>query len=142
MKNVITQTISATHALAQDFVDSLEHGKQRIVGLTGDLGSGKTTFTQGILAACGAQGPYTSPTFTIMKEYDVDMYGIKKVYHIDAYRIASNDMIELGWKDLISDPAALVIIEWPENIKDILPNDMILIRCRWVGDEEREYIFP
>lgn len=140
MKDTTTATIEATHALAKEFMHALRDD-QKVITLMGDLGSGKTTFTQGFLAACGAQGPYTSPTFTIMKEYDVDVHTIKKIYHIDAYRITSQDMIELGWQDLLADPSARIIVEWPEKIQDILPDDSVAITCTWVSESERCYIF-
>lgn len=138
MKKVITRTIEGTHALAKEFI---EKNDSHIITLHGDLGSGKTTFTQGVLAACLAKGPYTSPTFTIMKEYDIDAYGFERVYHIDAYRISSEDMVELGWDDIMQDPKALVIVEWPENIESILPQDAKKIECKWVSESDREYVF-
>ncbi|PID52710.1 MAG: tRNA (adenosine(37)-N6)-threonylcarbamoyltransferase complex ATPase subunit type 1 TsaE [Candidatus Moraniibacteriota bacterium] len=138
MKKVITRTIEETHTLAKKYIS---HNTPSIITLQGDLGSGKTTFTQGVLRACGAKGPYTSPTFTIMKEYDVDMYGYERIYHIDAYRIGKDDMIELGWNDLMNNSRACLIIEWPENIADILPKDVQKILCAWVSETEREYTF-
>lgn len=138
MKKVITQTIEQTHALAKDFIS---HNTQKIIALEGELGSGKTTFTQGILSASGAEKPYTSPTFTIMKEYDVNAFNYEKIYHIDAYRIGSDDMINLGWQDIVLDQKSLIIIEWPENIQDLLPHDTIKIQCTWISDAEREYAF-
>lgn len=140
MKNVITQSVSETHQLAQSFVEELS-AKNRIICLTGDLGSGKTTFTQGLLGAFGAQKPYTSPTFTIMKEYDVKSPTFSQIYHIDAYRITGNDMVELGWSDIVADEKTLIIVEWPEHIKDILPEAVQKISCTWISDNERKYVF-
>ncbi len=140
MKSIITNTLEETSQLANDFVKNDISGGM-VVCLEGDLGSGKTTFTQGILKALGAEGPYTSPTFVIMKEYDIDKQTIKKVYHIDAYRIGGDDMLSLGWNDIISDEHALVIIEWPEKIKDILPQNSYMISCEGISELERKYIF-
>lgn len=136
MKKVVTQTIEQTHELAKELISQNVH---KIITLQGDLGSGKTTFAQGILAACFAQGPYTSPTFTIMKEYEVNAFNFEKIYHIDAYRVESNDMIDLGWQDIVLEKKSLIIIEWPENITDLLPRDIQKIKCVWISDSEREY---
>ncbi|MEN8252303.1 MAG: tRNA (adenosine(37)-N6)-threonylcarbamoyltransferase complex ATPase subunit type 1 TsaE, partial [Patescibacteria group bacterium] len=109
--------------------------------LTGDGGSGKTTFTQGVLKAFGAEGPYTSPTFNIVKEYAVDKKNIEKIYHIDAYRITGDDMESIGWTDIVSNKKALVIIEWPENVSDVLPENSFMILCEWISENERKYKF-
>ncbi len=138
-------SIGAMHLFASDFSQSLCGGQ--VICLEGDLGAGKTTFTQGLLAALGAQGPYVSPTFLIMKCYELDVVfrghtqNINRVYHIDAYRITSADMIELGWEEILCDQEALVIVEWPQRISDILPQ---LPRQRNLflehGDEEGKRI--
>jgi len=140
MKSVVTNTIEETHTLASNFVQAKINGK-KIICLSGELGSGKTTFTQGILTAFDAKGPYTSPTFNIIKEYDVDKNGIKKIYHIDAYRIKSDDMELIGWRDITADKDALTIIEWPENVSDILPEDVLMISCEVVDENKRKYVF-
>ena len=138
MKKIITSSVEETHALAKKFISK---NNVHIITLDGDLGSGKTTFTQGVLAASFAEGPYTSPTFTIMKEYEVSAFGFEKIYHIDAYRISGKDMVELGWNDIVDDRHALVIIEWPENIANILPKNATQIQCKWISESEREYAF-
>jgi len=140
MKSVVTNTIEETSTLASSFIRREIKGK-KIICLMGELGAGKTTFAQGILSAFNAEGPYTSPTFNIIKEYDVDKNGIKKIYHIDAYRIGSDDMELIGWKDIIADENALTIIEWPENVRDILPEDVLVISCEVVGRDKRKYNF-
>ena len=140
MKNTVTHSIEQTIDLAHSFVrEVVECGT--LVCLQGDLGSGKTTFAQGILGAFGAQRPYTSPTFTIIKEYDIDKKNIKKIYHIDAYRVGSRDMIALGWEEIISKKDSLVVVEWPENISDIVPENAHMILCEWVSDTQRKYTF-
>jgi tRNA threonylcarbamoyladenosine biosynthesis protein TsaE len=111
-----------------------------IVTLSGDLGAGKTTFTQGILEGFGAVGPYTSPTFVIMKEYTLpeEKNGIKRIYHVDAYRIEAKDMEHLGFEEWCSDPTGLVILEWPERIAEILPENRINITLIQKSEQERE----
>ena len=140
MESIITNTINETYDLAGDFVQKIINDK-KVICLTGELGSGKTTFTQGILAAFDAQKPYTSPTFVIMKEYDVQRGNIKKIYHIDAYRVGPDDMISLGWDDIVVDEHVLVIVEWPEKIESILPQDAYMISCELVSETSRKYSF-
>jgi tRNA threonylcarbamoyladenosine biosynthesis protein TsaE len=140
MKTTITNTIEETATLAEQFVKTQVYGSM-IVCLQGELGAGKTTFTQGILKVCGAEGPYTSPTFNIVKEYDVDSFGITKIYHIDAYRIGSDDVNSIGWGDMVANDKALIIIEWPENIAKILSQNIYVILCEMVSETQRKYTF-
>ena len=86
--------------------------------LYGDLGTGKTVFSQGFGAGLGIEEPISSPTFTILKEYDE---GRLPFYHFDVYRIGSEDeMEEIGYFDKI-DGDGVCLIEWAELIRDILP---------------------
>jgi tRNA threonylcarbamoyladenosine biosynthesis protein TsaE len=140
MQSKVTSTTEETVQIAKQFVQE-EIVSGMVVCMTGELGAGKTTFTQGILREFEAQGPYTSPTFNIIKEYDVNKYNIKKIYHIDAYRIKSADMELIGWTDILNDEAALTVIEWPENIIDVLPQNTYMILCEWISEKERKYTF-
>lgn len=139
MKTIISSSIAQTYALAKDIMDHI-HDDNRVICLYGELGGGKTTLAQGILQYCGAEGPYTSPTFTIMKQYDVTSGKFERMYHIDAYRIKSEDMIELGWQEIIDDPKNVVIIEWPEHIQDLLPEKFVRITCEWIDDTTHKYV--
>ena len=137
-REMITNTIAQTHQLAREFALSLP-SRTTIVCLSGDLGSGKTTFTQGVLHACGAPKPYTSPTFTIVKEYSATNRVFTKIYHIDAYRIGARDMVELGWHDMLAEDRVLIIVEWPERIAEIIPSDAQKITCAWIDADRRKY---
>ena len=91
------------------------------VCLTGDLGTGKTAFTGGIAKALGIGGYITSPTFTIVNEYEGDL----PLYHFDVYRIGDpGEMFETGYDEYISGEG-ITVIEWAELIKDILPPERI-----------------
>lgn len=86
--------------------------------LYGDLGTGKTVFSQGFGAGLGIREPISSPTFTILKEYDE---GRLPLYHFDVYRIGSEDeMDEIGYYEFV-DGEGVCLIEWAELIRDILP---------------------
>ncbi len=140
MREEITHSVKETHTLASLFFR--KYGKRHmVIALRGDLGAGKTTFAQGLLSALGAEGPYTSPTFTIIKEYDVNEKEIAKVYHVDAYRVGSKDMQSLGWNEIIADSRAIVIIEWSENIADIVPDDAVVISCELISETDHKYVF-
>ena len=115
-KEIITENCKETVDLGKSFASKLSGGE--IVCLYGNLGTGKTSFSRGILQGLGAKGPYTSPTFVIMKEYKIlNNKNIENVYHIDAYRIGGDDMMNLGWKELVEYGKNIVIIEWAEKIK-------------------------
>ena len=116
-----------------------------IICLTGDLGTGKTTFTQGLLKGLKVKGPYTSPTFNIIKTYKTKNfrsrtknYGLLTIYHIDAYRINAKDLIDLGWKDFTGKPNSIVIIEWAEKVKKIIPASSLWIKFEWINDKGRK----
>ncbi|MCX7843646.1 MAG: tRNA (adenosine(37)-N6)-threonylcarbamoyltransferase complex ATPase subunit type 1 TsaE [Clostridia bacterium] len=95
-----------------------------IVCLSGSLGTGKTSFTNGIAKALGIQGYITSPTFTIVNEYK----GNIPLYHFDVYRIADpGEMFEIGFEEYI-DAKGVVVIEWAELIAEILPKDVIRVK--------------
>ena len=109
----------------------------QVIALNGDLGAGKTTFTKGIGQALGVERVINSPTFTIMKIYDVTNHvnDIKKLYHLDVYRIgSSNDDFEL---EEYFYQNGLTIIEWANIIEDLLPEDTWVINIYRLSDVKR-----
>ena len=132
-KTIITNNTGETRKIGAMLAEELKGGE--IICLAGDLGAGKTTFTQGLLKGLGAEGPFTSPTFLVMKEYKllhstssqsspwIRRGGIRDVFHIDAYRVGVKDILNLGWEEVIADKNNIAIIEWAERIKGILPKD-------------------
>jgi tRNA threonylcarbamoyladenosine biosynthesis protein TsaE len=134
----ITQSLAETKALAKKVALALRPG---LVTLSGDLGAGKTAFSQGVLETLGAIGPYTSPTFVLMKEYELPQKtpsGIKRVYHADAYRVNAKDFQELGFLGWLEEQDTLVILEWPERIAALLPQALSSIHFNVIGETERE----
>lgn len=129
----ITAGAKQTQKLGRMLANEIKNGQ--IICLVGELGSGKTTFTQGLLNGLKAKGPYTSPTFVIMKKYD------KNIYHVDAYRVKKNDIINLGWKEIIADKNNVIIVEWADRIKKIIPKDVLWVDFRWVDEKKRKIIF-
>lgn len=95
-----------------------------VVGLYGNLGAGKTSLTQGVAKALGVLENIVSPTFVIEKIYALDFASrpLTHLIHIDAYRLEkSSELLRLGWNEIISDPNNLILIEWPENVAEIMP---------------------
>ena len=111
-----------------------------VIAFEGDLGAGKTTLIQGILEGLGTAGPYTSPTFVIMKQYAPQAPSrshIQRVYHTDAYRIGTQEMLSLGWEEWIEDDKGLLLVEWPSRIADIIPDDACIITLEWIDETHR-----
>ncbi len=142
---IISTSAAQTKKIGRLLAEELSGGE--IICLSGDLGAGKTTFTQGLLNGLEIKGPYTSPTFAIVKEYKINLkfqisnLKLSSVYHIDAYRINSKDLLELGFADFAGQEKSIVIIEWPGNIKKIIPAGAIWINFQWINEKEREITF-
>src|SRR5437870_249849 len=105
--------------------------KAEIIALQGELGSGKTHFAQHFGKILGVSEDMQSPTFVIMKSYAIDWKGFKKLIHIDAYRLEhENELLHLGWDELIDDPKNLILIEWPERVENLIPKEAKRIKFR------------
>lgn len=137
-----THSAKETQIIARDFSKTLIGGD--MILLKGALGSGKTTFVQGILETLGAKKPYTSPTFIIMKTYTLSPKNQKllTIYHIDAYRIENHDLLALGWEEILNDMHALVLLEWPERVKKILPPHAKMLQFSHKEGDIREILLP
>lgn len=115
-----------------------------MLALQGELGAGKTTFTQGFFQGLGIKRRAVSPTFVIMRRYKIPA-GTKQgtdrltnVYHMDAYRLKkAEDLAVLEFDAILSNPKNLVLIEWPERIKEILPKNAIWLKFQH-GEKENE----
>lgn len=135
----VSQSLEDTRDIARKFLETLSLGdKALVVALQGDLGAGKTAFTQAVGAELGLEGNLQSPTFVIEKVYEIDYKGFKKLIHIDAYRLERDEeLLHLGWQELISEPENLIFIEWPENVAGIIPEDAVRINLEFVDDTTR-----
>ena len=133
MKKFITHDSKETRKLGEMLAQEIQGGC--IVCLAGDLGAGKTTFTQGFLQGLKAKGPYTSPTFLIMKKYG------KNIFHLDAYRVKAKDILQLGWEEMIQDKKNIIIIEWADRIRKIIPPNSVWIKFEWLDENKRQITF-
>ena len=112
-----------------------------IIALEGDLGSGKTTFIQGMASGFGIKESVLSPTFLILKQFPVALRNYKNFYHIDAYRLKNpEELLELGFKDLLDNPENIIVIEWADKIKKILPKNILRIKFKNLGKNKRKIV--
>lgn len=105
---------------ARQFVAELpcsRGSRAHVVGLSGELGSGKTTFVQMIARELGVSGDVTSPTYVLMQRYPISNHPtFKSLIHIDAYRLAPEEPDTIGFAAALADPTNLIMVEWPENL--------------------------
>ncbi len=125
---------------AEELIDTLiPKGKATIIGLYGDLGAGKTTFTKVLAEVLGVKETVTSPTFVLEKIYKLDKQKFSHLIHIDAYRLdVSSELEHLGWDIIMSSGSNLIVVEWADKIEDMLPKDTKKIYFKITGENERE----
>lgn len=127
---IISNDEYETIEIAQNFES--EKFENMVICLDGELGSGKTVFTKGIANALGIDESITSPTFTIIKEYDS---GEMPLYHMDVYRLDGNTD-GVGIEEYYN-KSGIVIIEWAKTIKDILPEERLEIKFKVIDENRR-----
>ena len=133
---VITKSAQETKDLGKKIATDLKGGET--LALTGDLGSGKTTFIQGFAEGLGIKDRIISPTFILMRKYS---YSKLNFYHIDFYRLENNlenEVKNLGIDDTWGKENNIVAIEWAEKIKDLLPKGTIQLSFENMGEENRK----
>ena len=120
---VVTNSVGETQSFASKFAPNIKNGS--VIALIGDLGSGKTSFTQGFAKGLDIDQHIGSPTFKLVSEYIGSKY---KLYHADCYRLKnSNDFLNFGGENLLIPIDGVTIIEWADIIKEILPEHTIII---------------
>lgn len=131
---LVTKSPEDTRELAAQIAALLRPGD--FVLLAGDLGAGKTAFTQGLGAALGVTEPITSPTFTLMRSYE----GRMRLVHVDVYRLEYlQEITELGIPELVDDQA-VAVIEWGDVAEVVLPADYLELEISYgAGDEDRDF---
>jgi tRNA threonylcarbamoyladenosine biosynthesis protein TsaE len=144
----ISHNLEETKEVALKLLNSLspigDKSTATIVGLSGDLGSGKTALTQCLAKHLGVEEHVTSPTFVIMKSYELTgvEYEYKKLIHIDAYRLKNGtELLALDLQKELEKKENLIIIEWAELVKEVLPEDMTFVRCRFIDSNTRQFVW-
>ncbi|MCL2094581.1 tRNA (adenosine(37)-N6)-threonylcarbamoyltransferase complex ATPase subunit type 1 TsaE [Candidatus Saccharibacteria bacterium] len=120
--------------LARDLAD--ERATVRVIELIGDVGAGKTTLVQGLAAGLGVKAVVTSPTFTISKDYETAAGG--RLVHYDFYRLETAGIMRDEVAENVASEDAIVVVEWAETVKDVLPVERLVVRMKYLTDGTRE----
>ncbi len=130
-------------AEAKRFVAALHpRAEAVVVALSGELGAGKTAFVKAVTKALGVREHVTSPTFVIMKIYELERQKFQKLVHIDAYRLKGMHHLKvLGWEELVRDPHNLIFVEWPEQVAEAMPKGAVCVGLRYSGEDIREITY-
>lgn len=131
---IVTDRAEETRYVGQALGRFLQPGD--VVLLSGELGSGKTIFAQGIAAGLGVEGPVTSPSFVLMNRYQ----GRLPFYHLDLYRLDCEGVADLGLEEFLGSQG-VTVVEWPQALPPYLLDDYLLIELKWLGPEARELTF-
>ena len=136
MKEYQINNQSGTEAIAIKLAKELKGGE--ILALSGNLGAGKTVFVRALAKALGVKENITSPTFVLMKVYDIDYKKVNKFVHVDCYRLwAREDLFEIGLGDYLIHANIIVAIEWADKIIN-LPESAIKINIDLLDDNKRK----
>lgn len=140
MVEKLSKSLEETRELARDFLASLRANEAgaTVVGLSGDLGAGKTAFTQALARELGISESITSPTFVLEKIYKLANQKFGKLVHVDAYRLENGaELLKLGFGELLADKNNLIIIEWVERVQEIL-GEFRKVDFKFIDDQTRE----
>jgi tRNA threonylcarbamoyladenosine biosynthesis protein TsaE len=130
----ITKNAEETKKIAKEFTKQISKGD--FIAFYGNLGSGKTTFIQGLAEGLGIKRRIISPTFIIVRRYNLKKGNF---YHIDLYRTKSNlDVLGLGIDEILNDKNNIIALEWAEKMGKMLPNKRIDVYFEYLGDNKRK----
>ena len=139
-----SQTKKIGQILAKEIL-KIKTNRAFVLSLIGDLGGGKTTFLQGFAKGLGIKEKILSPTFVIMRKFKISENSCSNsckfanFYHIDCYRVEKpKEILDLGFKEIVSNPKNLVAIEWAERIKKILPKGTMILKFDFINQKQRE----
>ena len=139
---IVSKSLKETRDIAKDYIEKelrADADKSLVVCLSGDLGSGKTAFTQETCKILGVEESVTSPTFVLQKKYKIKHPEFNELVHIDAYRLNDGEELKrIGLKELLTDPKRVVFIEWPEIVADALTGKEKKISFKFLSENERE----
>lgn len=141
LTNKPSQTRKLGEVLAKEVLKTKPLEKALVIGLEGDLGGGKTTFLQGFAKGLGIKQRITSPTFIIMKKFKIQSpkFRIQNLYHIDCYRAEKpKEILDLGFKKIVSSPKNIIIIEWADRIHKILPTGTTILKFEFIDQTTRK----
>ena len=126
----LSHSTQETEAIGEELAQKLRGGD--VLAFTGSLGMGKTAFTRGLARGLGCRGRVTSPTFTIVNEYE----GRTPLFHFDMYRLGSSDeLFDIGWDDYLA-RGGICAVEWSERVSAALPEDTIFVDIARTDEHE------
>ena len=126
----LSHSTQETEAIGEELAQKLRGGD--VLAFTGSLGMGKTAFTRGLARGLGCRGRVTSPTFTIVNEYE----GRTPLFHFDMYRLGSSDeLFDIGWDDYLA-RGGVCAVEWSERVSEGLPEDTIFVDIARTDEHE------
>ncbi|MBI2676767.1 MAG: tRNA (adenosine(37)-N6)-threonylcarbamoyltransferase complex ATPase subunit type 1 TsaE [Candidatus Yanofskybacteria bacterium] len=136
------ETQKAAGVLAKKITrKTLQKRTALVLGLEGELGAGKTTFVKGFAKGLGLKNKISSPTFVLIKSYNLKLTTYNNLFHIDAYRLKDHeDLIRLGIKEIFSNPKNLILIEWSDRVRKILPKNYLRIHIDHIDENERKIV--
>jgi len=149
----ITQTKKLAEKIAKQVIKKRPEGQAFVVGLKGDLGGGKTTFVQGFAKGLKIREKILSPTFVIYKKFPISNFQFpnklqisnskfQNFYHFDCYRVRkSKEILDLGFKEIISNPKNIVIVEWADKIQKIMPKNTLWLNFEFINESTRKITF-
>lgn len=136
-----TQTKKLGEILAKEVLKT-KFKRAVLLALFGDLGGGKTTFLKGFAKGLGIREKILSPTFVLVKRFEIKDSNFKNFYHIDCYRIKKpTEILKLGFKEIVSDPKNIVAVEWAERVKKIFPKNYLKIEFNFLNKNSRKIRF-
>lgn len=144
MYQVLTNSGQQTKKIGQELGERIgkflrNNSESLVIALSGELGSGKTTFIKGIASGLGIKKPITSPTFTLLKEYKNK--GIN-LYHFDFYRLKNiDDALGIGLAEYLKKPGGISVIEWADRIEKLLPEEKLIIEFDFISQNQRKLTF-
>ena len=133
----ITKSKDETENLAKKIAFSAKKGD--IFALSGDLGSGKTTFTKGFARGLGIDEEITSPTFVVFKQYDTGKEACGSLVHVDCYRLENSaDAESIGLLEIMERGNSIILIEWPEKIMEVIPENAKFLNFEYIDENTRK----
>ncbi|MBI2057660.1 MAG: tRNA (adenosine(37)-N6)-threonylcarbamoyltransferase complex ATPase subunit type 1 TsaE [Candidatus Yanofskybacteria bacterium] len=134
------ETRKAARVLAKEIAQkALQKRIAFVLGLEGELGAGKTTFVKGFAKGLGVKNKISSPTFVLIKSYNLKLTAYNNLFHIDAYRLKDHkDLLQLGVKKIFNNPKNLILIEWSDRVKKILPKNYMKIHIDHIDEMTRK----
>jgi len=134
---LISQSTAQTQRIGARLASLFRGGE--VLGLQGELGTGKTCLAQGIARGLGVEGPVTSPTFTLVQEYPVRRSPIRRLYHVDLYRLTRpmEEIEGIGLAEFLGAPGTVTVIEWAERIEAFLSEERLWIWLEFLDHAKR-----